>query len=74
MTSPVVERDVINPVFGAYDRDRGQPPANSSSFADLFPGTRGSQPLPDGRSQSSGDHEAVKQAAGGLKEHSLNWE
>ena len=41
-TSPVVERDVINPIFGAYYRDAATPPANYlAPPADLLPGTGG---------------------------------
>ena len=37
MTSPTVERDVINPIFGAYYRDEGKtPPANYLSPQPIF--------------------------------------
>ncbi len=67
-TSPVVERDVINPIFGAYYRDAATPPANYLAPQPIFFLALGaSSQYRMGVASLSGDHEAVEQGATWLK-------
>ena len=63
-TSPVIERDVINPIFGPYYRDGGTPPANYLSPQPIFFLALGVRsPYRFGVASLSGDQEAVEHGA-----------
>ncbi|MEA2499987.1 MAG: CRISPR-associated protein Cmr6 [Actinomycetota bacterium] len=65
---PVVERDVINPLFGAYYRDGRTPPANYLSPQPIFFLALGARSLYRfGVASLSGDQEAVEQGARWLR-------
>jgi CRISPR-associated protein Cmr6 len=67
-TSPVVERDVINPIFGPYYRESGTPPANYLAPQPIFFLALGAAShYRMGVASLSGDQEAVEQGAGWLK-------
>ena len=67
-TSPVVERDVINPIFGAYYRDGATPPANYLSPQPIFFLALGARsPYRMGVASLSGDQAAAEQGAAWLK-------
>ncbi len=67
-TSPVVERDVINPIFGAYYRDAATPPANYLAPQPIFFLALGaSSQYRMGIASLSGDQEAVEQGTAWLK-------
>jgi CRISPR-associated protein Cmr6 len=65
---PVVERDVINPIMGAYYRDRSTPPANYLSPSPIFFLAVGSRSRYQfGVASLSGDSEAAEQGARRLR-------
>lgn len=65
---PVVERDVINPIVGAYYRDRSTPPAGYLSASPIFFLAVGSRSrFQFGVASLSGDAKAAEQGAGWLR-------
>ena len=60
--SPVIERDVINPIFGAYYRDGKTPPASYLSPSPIFFLALGrASRYRFGVASLSGDREAAEQ-------------
>jgi CRISPR-associated protein Cmr6 len=70
---PVVERDIINPLFGQYYRDANTPPASYLSPSPIFFLAVGAaSPYCFGVASLSGDQAAARQGAGWLRETLLN--
>jgi CRISPR-associated protein Cmr6 len=66
-TAPIVERDVINPIFASYYRDENVPPANYLSPQPIFfLALAAPSPYRFGVASRSGDQAAAQEGAGWL--------